>query len=135
MTQTTSSAPDSNAMEAHRPIVRELDKAFASVYGFGGMSVVGFALIPVATAWWQGWLAEIGTWVVVITFALIALYPLRGVVNHGRERLAERFRSYCQVNDLDFAAAVSYFEADEGYPYFASLFEERPGATASTDET
>jgi hypothetical protein len=134
MSELSDTSTETPTAEQHRPIVRELDRSFASVYGYGGMAVLAFALVPVATAYLQGWLTQPGTWVVAITFALIGLYPLRGVVNRRREALAERFYAYCEVNDLDPATIVAYFQDAGDYPYFQSLVEERPGATASMDE-
>ncbi len=135
MSEPNPTTDESQSLDEHRALVRELDRSFASVYGYGGMGVIAFAAVPVVTAYWQGWLTNPGTWVVAITFGLIGLYPLRGIVNRKRQQLADRFRSYCELNDVDPAAIRSHFKADGGYPYFLSLFEAPSGATASTEES
>lgn len=133
MTEASTESSDDAAIEQHRAIVRQLDKSFASVYGFGGMAVIAFAAIPVVAAWFRGWLTSFGTWIVAITFGLIGLYLLRSVVRRRRRALRKRFESYCEVNDIDPEAVAAHFEEADTFPYFVSLFE-RDRATGAPKE-
>lgn len=112
-------------LERHRPIVRETDKRFSRVYGFGGAAVLGATLLVPVFAWLIGGLGSVIWWVLAPTVFLISLFVLRTFVNRERERLRLSVVTYCELNDLELSELREYYAADGIYPYFQSLFERQ----------
>ena len=112
--------------ERHRPIVRETDKSFSRVYGFGGAAVLLAGAAVLVVAWVAGILWHLATFVIAVTLILVGLFVLRGVVNRKRKELRESVESYCQLNDIDLAQLREHYAAEGIYPYFDALFERRP---------
>ncbi len=111
------------ALEQHRTLVRETDKAFSNIYGYGGGAVLAVFGVVELIGWLIGfpWLAL----PVAATMFLVALFVLRSFVNRKRQEYRERVEGYCELNDVDPEALAQYYAEDGIYPYFVSLFETR----------
>ncbi len=113
-----------SGFDEHRTLVREADRSFSQVYGFGGAAVLGAGLIVVVLAWMLGTLWAVSTLVFAVTVSLIGLFVLRSFVQRKRSQLRQRVESYCQLNEIE-VDHVRELARDEGiYPYFEALFEE-----------
>lgn len=115
-----------SALERHRPLVRETDKSFSRVYGFGGAAVLGAGALALIVAWVAGILWHLATFVIAVTLILVGLFVLRGVVNRKRDELRKGVESYCELNAVDLAELRRHAAAEGIYPYFEALFETPP---------
>jgi Flp pilus assembly protein TadB len=109
--------------DAHRGFVREMNKAFASVYGYGGAAVIALVAAGVALAANFGVLGSPLVWIGAVTLFLVALFVLRIFVRRRAQRMLERIRQYCSVNDLSSDEFRQRFGGEGLYPYFESIFE------------
>ncbi len=116
---------DPTRYERHRALVRETDREFATVYGVGGAAVLGAAALVLVIGWAAGAIGSALPWVLAVTAALLALFVLRQIVERRRQALASRISEYCEVNQLDTAALVQYFQQEDIYPYFVALLSPR----------
>lgn len=121
----TQSSDLSHPLEQHRALIRETDRAFSRVYGFGGGAVVSAALAVLIVAWVLGILWNLATFVVAITVALLGLFVLRSVVNKKRSELRASVESYCELNELELQSLRDYARDEGIYTYFEAVFESR----------
>lgn len=116
--------------ERHRAIVRETDKRFSSMYGYGGAAVLAVsAAVVAAVAWLSGGLWTALPWVLAFTVALISLFALSVVVRRRRAKLRESIEKYCKINEIEVSALREYYARDGIYPYFDDLFADRERVT------
>ena len=111
------------ALDDHRPFVRELDRKFSTVYGVGGAAVLGSGLAVIGFAWWRNLLGEPNIWALAVTVVLVSLFVLRLFVRRRAERYLSSIREYCRANDVDPQQLREHFDEGERYPYFQSVFE------------
>ena len=116
-------ADTETGLEEHRPFVRELDRKFSSVYGFGGAAVLGCAGAVLLFAWWRGLLWEPTIWALTLTVGLVALFVLRLFVRRRAKHYLTSVRDYCRANEMEPAELREYFDGGERYPYFEAIFE------------
>lgn len=133
-TQNDASAPQQAAFEAadeqpagesdsHRGFVREMNSAFATVYGVGGVGVIATTLAVVLAAYQFGQLGSPLVWIAAVVVFLVSLFVLRIIVRRRALGLLEKIGQYCQVNDLTVDQLRERYASDKLYPYFASIFE------------
>lgn len=124
--QPDSSGDDLPVLEQHRTLVRETDKAFSNIYGYGGAAVLAVFGVVELIGWLLGfpWM----TLPLAATALLVSLFVLRTFVNRRREEYRRRVQSYCELNDVDPESLKEYYAADGIYPYFVALFETRERA-------
>lgn|SRR5690625_3070386 len=111
--------------ESHRGFVREIDHSLGKSYGYGG----GIALLVVVILGIFGWsfslLTSIFFWIPGLTILLIALYVVRSRIYARREKLRRQVENYCQINELNQHILHDYFGAEELYPFFAAINEQK----------
>ena len=118
-----------SAYERHRAIVRETDKRFSSLYGYGGgVVLVTTAVVVAVVAWLGGGIWTALPWVLAVTVFFIALFALNLFVRRRRRELRESVEDYCRINDIDLGGLREYYAQDGIYPYFEDLFAERERA-------
>jgi hypothetical protein len=114
---------DAEFRETHRPFVRELNRSFASVYGFGGAAVlVSTALVPLV-GWLMSALASPITWSMCVTIFLVSIFALRAFVRRRARRYRTAIDDYCEVNEVDPQRLREAYLDENMYPYFEAIFE------------
>lgn len=114
--------------EAHRGFVREMDRVLGKAYGTGGALVLGVLLALVVVGWGMGWLTQLTLWVPGITAVLLAMYLVRRWIYARRDRLRQRVEKYCEANEIGSETLRCYYEAEDMYPFFLAIYEQRPRA-------
>lgn len=109
--------------ETHRPFVREFDRKFASVYGFGGAAVVIISAMVPLIGWSLSALGSPITWSLCVTVFLISVFVLRIFVRRRAERYRRAIGDYCDVNDIDVERLREAYVDEDIYRYFESIFE------------
>ena len=111
--------------EVHRAFAREIDRNFSLTYGFGG----GFVLIVMVTivivGFFMGLIGSPATWMIALTAGLVALFVVRSRINKKRSKLRVQVEQYCEINGLNVESLRTHFAAENLYPYFGALFEQR----------
>jgi hypothetical protein len=115
--------PEGGFKETHRPFVRELDRKFASVYGFGGAAVLAATAAVPLVGWALSALASAITWSLCVTVFLVAFFVLRAFVRRRAQRYRRTIDDYCRVNDIEAQQLREAYVDDNMYPYFESIFE------------
>lgn len=110
-------------LESHRPFVRDIDRAFSGVYGYGGMSVIGVVALYFAGAFALKTLGHVATWVIGITVVLASLKILSSIIKKRKITIKTRLEEYCATNEIPTDALRDYFNRDNMYPFFAALLE------------
>lgn len=121
--QSSPQRDESEDLEAHRSFVREMNSAFGTVYGYGGAAVLLVVAGLLVVGWRLGQLTSPLLWLGTVVIFLASLFVLRMIVRRRAERLLERIRQYCEVNDLTVQQLREHFEREDTYPYFDSIFE------------
>lgn len=109
--------------EAHRPLVREIDRSLGAAYGYGGGAVLLGTVLAVGLAWWWGALWSPLTWLVVVTIGLVGLFVVRSAVHRRAEQLRGRLEEYCEANAVTPRELRRHFGREEYYTFFEALFE------------
>jgi hypothetical protein len=109
--------------DAHRGFVREMNKSFSSVYGYGGMAVIAASAAVPLVGWQLGVLGSPVTWSLAVVALLVGLFVVRIFVRRRAQRLRDRIRKYCEINDISAEALRERFGEDSLYPFFASIFK------------
>lgn len=115
----TSEASD----DAHRGFVREMNRGFATVYGYGGAAVLAVMAAVVVVAASVDALGSPLTWIGTVVGFLLSLFVLRIFVSRRAHRLVERMHQYCQINDISVDDLRQRYAGEGLYPYFESIFE------------
>ena len=114
---------DDTFAETHRPFVRELDRKFASVYGFGGAAVLATTVAVPVIGWTMGALASPITWSLCVTILLVAFFVLRAFVRQRARKYRRTIDDYCKVNEIEAEQLRETYIDENMYPYFESIFE------------
>lgn len=112
--------------ERHRAIVRDTDKRFSGLYGYGGAAVLGAGLAVLVLFWMTTGLGHLTPWVLAFTTVLVGLGFLSRLVRRKRASLKASVEAYCKLNEINVDDLVRYYSDDGIYSYFVALFEERP---------
>ncbi|MFW5966301.1 MAG: hypothetical protein ACOCV2_02230 [Persicimonas sp.] len=115
--------PEEEGLEGHRSFVREMNRAFGAVYGYGGAAVLAVTAAVPVVGWWLGELTSPLLWLFGVIVFLGGLYVLRMVVRRRAGRLHERIERYCEANELSVDRLREHFHGEATYPYFDSIFE------------
>lgn len=109
--------------EEHRGFVREMNRAFSGVYGYGGAAVflLSGGVLVLAALWGALWSPL--TWIAALSTFLLAFFVLRIVVRRRARRLLGRIEQYCEANQLEVDALRERYSREGLYPYFESIFE------------
>lgn len=116
-------------LESHRPFVRDIDRAFSGVYGYGGMSIIGILMLYLGGAFALEALSHVSTWIIGITVLLASLKILSTIIKKRKVVIRTRLEQYCATNEIPTDALRDYFKRDNMYPFFAALLE--PPTTTS----
>lgn len=111
--------------ESHRGFVREIDHSLGKSYGYGGGIVVLVMVILGVFGWFFSLLTSVSFWVLGLTILLAALYTVRNRIYARREKLRQQVENYCQINELSQHILHEYYRAEELYPFFAAINEQR----------
>ncbi len=109
--------------EDHRAFVREVDSAIGKAYGSGGGLVVALLLMCMAGGWWMGVWSEAWMWTATVTVVLGAIYGVRRWIYGRREKWHQKVEAYCEANQLESQVLAAYFDGQQLYPFFATLYE------------
>ncbi|MGM0558867.1 MAG: hypothetical protein ACQEVA_20940 [Myxococcota bacterium] len=115
--------PEASFRETHRPFVRELNRDFASVYGFGGAAVLLVTAAVPLVGWFLSALASPITWSVCVTVLLVSIFVLRAFVRRRARRYRTAIDDYCRVNEIDAQRLREAYIDENMYPYFEAIFE------------
>ncbi len=111
--------------EVHRAFAREVDRTFSMTYGLSGGFVLIVMVAIVIVAFFAGLIGSPATWMIALTAGLIALFVARSRINKKRSKLRAQVEQYCEINELNVESLRTHFAAENLYPYFGSLFEQR----------
>ena len=120
---------EEDLLETHRPFVRDIDRAFSGIYGYGGMSVIAIVGLYFGAAFALKFLGHVGTWVIGVTLVLASLKILSTVIKKRKIIIKTRLEQYCATNEIPTDALRDYFRQDNMYPFFSALLE--PNTTVS----
>lgn len=115
--------------ESHRGFVREIDHRMGRTYGYGGGLTLLVVLVVLGMGWFFSLLTSLIFWVPAVTVLLATIFVLRRRIYAYRERLRRQVEDYCQVNGLGQQILLDYYQAEELYPFFAAIYEEK-GSTS-----
>lgn len=122
MEEASTDTPEANK-DAHRGFVREMNRGFATVYGYGGAAVLVVTAAVVAVAATFDALGSPLTWIGAVVCFLLGLFVLRIFVSRRAHRMLERMHHYCEVNDISVGELRKRYTGEGLYPYFESIFE------------
>ncbi len=114
-----------DSVELHRAFAREIDRSFSMTYGLGGGFVLMVMVTIVIIALIIGLISSPATWMIALTAGLVALFVVRSRINKKRSKLRVQVEQYCAINDLNVESLRTHFAAENLYPYFSALFEQR----------
>ncbi|QDG52946.1 hypothetical protein FIV42_20020 [Persicimonas caeni] len=109
--------------DAHRGFVREMNRGFATVYGYGGAAVLAVTAAVVGVAATFDALGSPLTWIGAVVAFLLGLFVLRIFVSRKAHRMLDRMRQYCEVNEVTVDELRARYTGEGLYPYFESIFE------------
>lgn len=114
-----------DSAELHRAFAREIDRDFSLTYGLGGGFVLVVMVAIVIGAFFIDLLGSPATWMIALTAGLVALFVVRSRINKKRSKLRVQVEQYCEINGLSVESLRTHFAAENLYPYFGALFEQR----------
>lgn len=119
------SADEEGEFEAHRAIVREINKKIGAYYGYGGAVAFGAAGATAGlVGWWWGFVS-VAPWLLAAVVFLLVMLVLRALLARAADREHDRVTAYCEANDVSVEELRRHYGQQNVFPYFEALFEIR----------
>lgn len=121
--------------EAHRGFVRQMHNELNATYGRGGGAVLMALIVLVVVAVVTGWWTQIALWVLGLTAVLMVLFGIRKWIYRRREQMRRQVEQYCETNGVSVQTLLEYYDAEQMYPFFATIFEQAPAGLPDDGQT